>query len=289
MKWSKFFYLSILALGMNPAFVQARPIFTESAATAGKLTFDANILMSVREDTFGSPTTKYQTVHTPWQARIGFNPKLDVGFMLDYVSQRLEQNGARYDGSGNNLLSPFFKFNPWQNVGLLVYWHTKHSAKDNEDLPVARGDDLEAIALYSAPTKWPLTFNVGYVLRDPYNSKFGVAAAETPIHVHPGDIFEAKGSLETPLPAHFSILSELAYYHVDSQTNNSEKIQGSKGDAIDALIGLSWDYKAWYLSTGSAFGLLNESHTSFDLYRGAGDYQIFLRIGYKLLPLKSNS
>ena len=269
------------------AFSQARPLLTEEANTSGRLTFDANISMKLREDTFGTPQTKYQTVVFPWQARLGITSKLDAGFMLNYVSQRLQQNGIRYEGTANELFSLFVKYNPWEHLGFMLYWHAKRAEQDNQSLPIARGDDIEALMLYSAPTPWPLTFNAGYVMRDPYNNKFGIAAGE-PTRVRPGDILELKSSLQIPLPAYLSILSELAYYHVQKESLGDVGIENSAGDALDALIGLSWDYKAWYISGGVSCGLLNESHTSFDLERGSGDVSYHLRLGYKLLPHKAD-
>jgi hypothetical protein len=143
------------------------------------------------------------------------------------------------------------------------------------------------LALYSLPTRWPVNFNAGYVLRDPYNSKLGVETGEK-TRVRPGDIFELRTSMQIPIPAHFAILTELAYYHVQREELNSVLVPDSAGQAMDALVGLSWDYNSWYLTGGVAFGLLDESHTSFDMERGAGDMMYRLRLGYKLFPHKPN-
>jgi hypothetical protein len=280
--------LLLTAIFLGTASIsQARPLLTEEPNTAGRLTFETSIGGSVRLDTFGSaPQTKYQTVRSPWLARLGLTSRFDFGFRLDYFSQRLEQNDIRYQGSSNELFSPFIKYNPWEHVGFMLFWHTKRGPQEDQELPIARGNDIEALALFSAPTPWPLTLNVGYVKRDPYNNKFGIQAGDA-VRVRPGDIFELKTSMETPLPAHLSVLSELAYYHVQRETLGEHGVQNSAGDAMDALIGLSWDYKSWYLSGGASFGLLNESHTSFDLERGAGDVSYQLRLGYKLFPHKA--
>jgi hypothetical protein len=204
------------------------------------------------------------------------------------LNQRVEQDGQHYKGSANNLISPFVKYNPWDHVGFMLFWHTKHSEDDGQQLSIARGDDIEALVLYSAPTTWPLTLNAGYVLRDPYNSQFGVDAGNV-TNVHPGDITELKSSLEIPLRSYFSVLTELAYYHVSKESFDGRGVESSAGDALDALLGLSWDYRSWYLSGGASFGLLNESHTIFDLMRGAGDASYHLRVGYKLFPHKAES
>ncbi len=284
----RFRFVSLLAaVATASSLAHARPLLTEDAQTSGRLAFDANIKMNLREDTFGTPTTKYQTVRFPWQARLGMTSKLDLGIMLNYVSQRLEQGGVRYEGSLNEMFSAFFKYKPWDRTGIMVFWHTKRSEQDGQELPIARGDDIEALLLYSLPSQWPLTFNAGYIYRDPYNSKFGIDTGG-PVRVRPGDIIEFKASMQTPLPDHFSILSELAYYHVGQQQFNDAVVTGSEGQALDALLGLSWDYKTWYLSGGVSFGLLDESHTSFNIERGAGDVTYHLRLGYKLLPHKAN-
>ncbi len=280
---SKHSLLLLLILLGSTAVSQARPLFTEEANTSGRLVFDTNISFNLREDTFGTPQIKYQTIHFPWQARLGITSKLDAGFLLDYFSQRLQQNDIRYEGSANELLSTFVKYKPWDHLGFMLYWHDKRAEESDQNLPIARGDDIEALVLYSAPTTWPLTFNAGYVKRDPYSSKFGVAAGE-PTRVRPGDISELKSSVQIPLPAYLSILGELAYYHVAKESLGDIGVQNSEGDALDALLGLSWDYKAWYITGGVSSGLLNESHTSFDLERGSGDISYHFRLGYKLLP-----
>jgi len=276
--------LSAVVLGcLSP--LHARPLLTEDAVTAGKLSFDANILMGLREDRFGTPEIEYTTVRFPWQARLGLNPRLDFGIMFDYVSQHLEQNGAKYTGSTNELFSTFIKYTPWDHKGFMLFWHTRRSAQDGQELPIARGDDIEALFLYSIPTRMPLSFNAGYIHRDPYSNKFGIETGQ-PTRVRPGSIVELKASMQTPLPANFSILSELAYYNIQKSKLADTEIQDSAGEAMDALIGLSWDYQGWYLSAGAEFGLLDEQHTSFDIQRGAGDVTYLMRVGYKLLPHK---
>jgi hypothetical protein len=277
--------VTALLLGAAGA-AQARLLLTEETTTAGRLVFDANIRMSVRQDWFGEPEAKYQTVRFPWQARLGVTSRFDVGFLLDYANQRLDQGAARYEGSSNELFSTFVKYSPWNRMGFLLAWHARRSEQGDQELPIGRGDDIEAIVMFSVPTGWPLMFNAGYIRKEPYSSKYGIPTGQ-PRKVAPGDIWQLKAAMQIPLPAHFSILNELAYYDISAKSFDHVELGDSAGEAMDALIGLSWDYENWYLTGGASFGLLDETHTSFDIQRGAGDVNYHFRIGYRLLPHKA--
>ena len=175
------------------------------------------------------------------------------------------------------------KYVPFERLGVIAFWHTKRAEKGDQALPIGRGDDIEALVLYSLPTRWPVTFNGGYIHRDPYTSKLGINAG-SPVRIRPGNIIQLKASVQKPLPANFSLLNELAYYSFEQQKIGSSATPNSAGEALDALVGLSWDYKGWNLGGGVSFGLLDERHTSFAIERGAGDVTYHLRIGYKLVP-----
>ena len=92
--------------------------------------------------------------------------------------------------------------------------------------------------------------------------------------------------MEIPIPAHFYLISEAAYYTVSSRKHNDVAIPNTSGEAADVLFGLGWGYAGWNMYSGVGFGLLEESHTSFDVERGAGDVQYRLGLSYKLKPSK---
>ncbi|MCB4756686.1 MAG: hypothetical protein LHV69_06595 [Elusimicrobia bacterium] len=267
-----------------PVFLGARPLVTRETETIGYHHFETGFLSSVRHDTFKSPKTTYRTVVLPAYARLGLFSKADVGVTFRYITNRLERGEAKYTGSGVGQISPEVKIAFTENWGFLGIWHTRSGAQ-SDDIPVARGVDGELVGLYQAPTAWPLYLNLGYVFRGPYNSNMGVE--EVPVvHVNPGSIFQSRAALEIPLSHGFSVLTEMAYYHVYEQKVAGEAIPATEGDALDAYLDVTWLFRGWSLGLGLGVGLLDESHTSFDFERGAGDTDIRFLLAYRVKPHK---
>lgn len=262
---------------------EARPLLTEEVPTVGRRSFDATIGISKRLDDFGSPKTTYSTVNFPVRAQLGLSNHFDFGFMLAYLSHRLETQTAHYKGSMNGQFSPFIKYSPWTYLGFELLWHTRTPESGVQDLPAVRGQDFEPLIMAQLPTAWPITFNVGYIFRGNYKSKLGISN-DIAYHIDPGNIFEAKTAIEIPIRWHFAILGELAYYNTGGSTVENRSIGGSAGEAMDGLVGLTWGYAGWNIGAGAAFGLLEERHTSFDLERGAGDVLYKVNLAYKLTP-----
>lgn len=261
-----------------------RPLLTEEAASLGRFNFEAGMSLSFREDRFDTPEKIYETVTIPVHVAFGFHQNLDIGVELNYFSHRLETPLERFTGSVSGQVSPYMKISPWDSFGVMGIWHTSTS-EESQELPIARGNDLELLALITLPTPWTTHINVGYIWKGPYASNFGVIGG--PIsQVEQGDIFESKGAIEIPLLWNFNLLGELAYYEVDRQMIAGQTIQNTDGEAMDALAGLTWAWKGWDVGLGVSFGLLEESHTSFDLIRGAGDMRTEFSIAYKLKPRK---
>jgi hypothetical protein len=267
------------------ASAHARPIITEPAAVLERWMFESGIRASYRRDTFRSPSTDYETVRVPVDARLGFPGRLELGLGLDFVSQRLETDAYRYDGSQTSLFNPQIKFNPIQNVGLLFIYHMPAREESRQQLSIARGDDAELMALFHLPLRVPVEWNIGYLFRNSYTSQFGIRGGPR-YTVEPGDIFETSLAAEIPVRWGLAILTEAAYYTVGEQSVGGVKNTESDGDALDALIGLTWTRAGWSLATGVDFGLLDESHTSFDLERGAGDFRWHWMARYRLNPRK---
>lgn len=268
-----------------PQILSARPLLTEEPETLGRYTFEAGVSLSQRDDAFNSPKITYKTVNFPVLLRLGLHKNLDIGFNISYINQRLETGGANFSGSRTGLFSPLIKISPWKNFSFLTLWHTKATDEAEQDLPIARGDDLEAILSLRLADIWPTTVNIGYVSKGKYHSKLGVATG-IPYKIEPGDIFEAKSAVEIPLKWHLSLLTELAYYNFQSKKISDQAVTNSAGEALDALVGLTWNLGGWNIGLGTAFGLLDESHTSFDLERGAGDVLYKLTACYKLSSRK---
>jgi len=274
-------------LFLTTPLLQARPIITEEAATLGRSTFEATFKGSVREDSFNTPESTYKSAVLPVRARLGLLSKLDLGFTLTHLSQSLETGNTRLTGSRPALFSPELKYSVNNSIGVLAIWHTALQEKPQQELPIARGDDYEIVSLFRIPVRFPSHLNIGYLFRGNYRSRFGIEGG--PISkVTPGDIFQAKTSLEIPLRNAFSLLSELAYYNVQTRKIDGVDLNGSAGDALDALVGISWENKGWNIALATSFGLLNESHTSFDLERGAGDVSYHLSFSYRLKARKPN-
>lgn len=271
-----------------PSFAAARPLLTEPTSTIGKFTFEAGAAVSERIDKFGTPETKYRSEAFPFNARIGLHDRFDVGFYLTYLSHHLEQGDITLNGSRPALFSPFFKFTPWNNLGLMGIWHASAKEKENQELPIARGNDFEVILLAHAPMEWPsIDLNVGYLFRESYSSRMGVQHSDA-LTIRPGNIFETKAAAQWPVGMNFSLLTELAYYKFGSEEVAGAKLPDSAGEAMDALAGLSWDWMGWKIGAGVAFGLLQERYTSFDLERGAGDITYKFALAYRLKPSKPN-
>lgn len=257
---------------------------TEEAQTLGQYYFDAAFSVADRGDNFGSPKVKYTTFTVPVRARLGVLSWADVGVTFRYVSQHLERGSDKLTGSSVGQVSPEFKLALSDRIGFLGIWHLR-SGGNEDDLPIARGPDLEAVLLYQVPTAWPFHLNAGYVFREHYGSNLGIHDG-TGVQVKPGNIFESRAALEIPLSDTFGLSTELAYYHVNEEKIAGEAVLGSAGEAMDALVGLVWHRGGWNMGLGAGFGLLKESHTSFDLERGAGDTLIKWTVAYKLKPMK---
>lgn len=273
----------LAALCAAPA--AARPLITEEVAPVGKLMFELGFQASYRKDTFREPETDYETVTLPVEAKIGLTPRLETGFKLNYISQRMETPDATYDGSRTSLFSPHLKYSPTDYAGLLFLYHVAGGEEEDPELPVARGDDYEVKALFRLPFRVPVEINLGYVFRNAYSSKLGIRGGRE-YRVEPGDIAEASLATEIPFKWGLALLTEAAYYTVKEQRVAGVRNLESDGEAADALVGLTWTRGGWFLGTGVAFGLLDESHTSFDLERGAGDYQVRWMLAYQLRPRK---
>lgn len=271
-----------LFFAVSPAF--ARPLLTEEVETVGHLNFEAETSVSQRQDKFGTPERNYESVHFPFGVRLGITSKGELGFTLRHVSHRYRNGGTRLSGASKGDFSPDFKISPWTNLGFQAIWYISQSENLEEEMSVAHGNDLEVNALIRVPTPVVQThINIGHIWRGNYNSQFGVPAG-TLYNVDPGNISQAKLAFEYPLPAHLSVLLEGAYYSVKAQSNNGIELPETDGEAADVLVGMSWAYGGWTLGAGAAFGLLDESHTSFDLLRGAGDYTYKFSLAYKLKP-----
>jgi hypothetical protein len=269
---------------LTAAPLHARPLLTEPAATNGRFVFEGGFGLSYRSDRFKDPNSQIETVLIPVEIKLGFHDKLDVGFTLTHASQRLDLPETRFEGSSSGLFSPEFKFSPWPFLGFQFRWDVKNS-EENDDLPIGRGNDYGTKAMVQLPTRWPAYLNVGYVFRESYETHLGLGQGVIATF-EPGDIFETSGAGEVPVRWGLSALGELAYYRVAQQHQNHLPVAGTKGDAMDALIGITWSKGSWNLGTGLSFGLLDEQHTSFEFDRGAGDYQVRFKASYHLRPHK---
>lgn len=275
-----------LLTALTAAPAAARPLITEPTAPLGRYMFEAGISPSYREDTFQAPVKmRYETVNIPVRLSLGLTDRLDVGFILNSLSERLHTPDARYSGSRTALFNPYFKYSPRDYVGFQFIYHRSAGEEGNQELGIARGDDYEVKALFHVPTRVPIEFNFGYVARHPYDTRLGVRAGPQ-YRVKPSDIGEASVATEFPIRWNVALLTEAAYYIVGKETIGGVNQQKSDGSAADALVGLTWTYGGWSLGTGVAFGLLDEGHSSFDLERGAGDYQLRWMLAYKLRPRK---
>lgn len=278
-------FLIFLFILFAPHFLFARPILTEDAPTLGRLGFEAKSSLSFRRDRFGSPKETYDTVAFPLQLTLGLHRMVDAGFILDYVSHKIESTNSTFKGSASGEFSAFLKISPDKRFGLLGIWDGHHD-EDRQDLPVGRGDNLNLTLLWSPTTSWPLHFNAGYVWRGSYDSRFGVKNQPTQ-KVEPGNIFETKAALEVPMGNNFNFLLESAFYNVDSTAINSTKMDKTAGDAWDAFGGVTWEWAGLFLGVEAGFGLLDESHSSFDIERGAGDWMGKFSIAYRILSRKT--
>lgn len=259
-----------------------RPLFTEEASTRGHLNFETGTGLWSRWDDFKSPETDLETVLIPVRVRLGITEKFDLGFGLTHASQRLERNNVRLSGSQNGQLSTELKWKFWDRTSFLFNWGLSNKDDDEETLPIARGNDLEFLFCHTLKTEWPIHFNAGYVARGDYNTNFGVTTSPQ-TKVKPGDIVELAGSMETPLAYNIFLLTEILYNRVDKRSIGGNNVDGSEGEALDALVGLTWNYKNWNLGAGAGFGLLDESHTSFALDRGQGDISFKINLSYILM------
>lgn len=272
-----------------PAFLSARPLLTEPVQTVGRFHFESGFSISQREDKFGTPENTLETVVFPFFATFGASRKLDIGLSIRHVGQRLDVGSVRFTGSrtGQVALHTKYAFNDF--FGLQLVWETSSGAEDkNQDLPVVRGNNVEANLLVHAGTAWPLTLNVGNVWRGDYKTDFGVKGGEIK-NVDPGRIFQVKAAVEIPLLWRLSALGEAVYYEIGNDSINARAVTGSDGNAMDLLAGVNWAPSNWNIGAGVAFGILDESHTSFGVDRGAGDWKAIFRLAYNLEPKRPES
>jgi len=272
---------AILLAASGPGW--ARPLITEEVATNGRFMFETGFALSQRTDSFGDPRSTLETSYFPFHAKLGLSDNIDLNLLFEYSGQRLDSNGARLSGSQLGMFSPSLKYMISPYFGVMGIFHLKQPQREGQELPIARGNDLEALALFKAPFSWPLHLNVGYVRRANYRSNFGIASA-LPSTVEPGNIFESMASLEIPLGSHFSLLDEMAYYRFASEKVAGDTVLDTSGRAWDEFAGLTWAYKGWDIGAAVGFGLLDKAHSSADLTRGAGDTDYRLSVSYKLTP-----
>jgi hypothetical protein len=173
------------------------------------------------------------------------------------------------------------------NVSLLGIWHL-HTGEENQGLPIARGDSPEIRFLAELPTTWPLCFDIGYFRQGRYNGRLGIQSSQLK-DIDPGDVLDARAALLIPLPARLTASIETIYSSIGSEKINGTTISGSSGEALDLFGGLTWTYKDVVIGMGVGTGLLNESHTSFAIDRGAGDFTTKFLLSYKLQPKKAGS
>jgi hypothetical protein len=266
--------------------LQARPLLTEEVPTIGRLNFEGKASLSFRRDEFGEPENVYESSNFPVQFRLGSSHNTEFGLTLSYLNQKIKTPVSELSGSSHAEMAPHFKYSPSEYVGGLLIWHVRQKADSSSEMPIAHGDDFELVSLWKVPVFYGgLQLNVGYEWREKYNSKLGIRTGQE-YRITPGNIFESKAAWEWPIPWNINILTEVAYYNVGEQKNDGQKVPDTEGEAMDVLGGLTWAYGGWNLGTGASFGLLDESHTSFDLTRGAGDWQAHFSVAYKISPVK---
>jgi len=262
----------------------AVPLIAREATTLGKFNFQATTGISLRQDWFGSPENRFETVIFPFAVRLGLANKLDIGLRIRHLTQRIVTPNTRFTGSLSGYFSPEIKMGLTHRFSLLGIYHLPNDNQE-DDLPLTRGKDFELVALYTVPSSIKMNLNAGYVWKGHFNSNLGIRSGATK-GVNPGNIFLLKGALEFPIKFHLALLTELAYYNVDDRVIEEVTLTDSAGNAMDALVGLTWKYKGWDMGAGVGFGLLGESHTSFELDRGAGDIYYEFSMAYKLKPRK---
>ncbi|MFN0117145.1 MAG: hypothetical protein ACKVQC_02475 [Elusimicrobiota bacterium] len=282
----KKFNLACLVL-LTSSIVSARGLLTEQPQTLGKFVFEPTLGISARVDEFNSPAVKYKTVLVPFEARLGFTRRIDWGIGFQHAGQHLDAGSTELKGSRPLLLSSLLKWNPRENVGLFLKWYARSSDETNQELPIARGNDYEFLAITQTPTRIPLFLNVGYIFKGSYSTQLGIKSGPS-VRIEPGNIFQARASVELPIKYHISVLTEAVFYQTASKQINRQEVADSSGDALDLIFGLTWVYKDWDLRGGFGFGMLDENLTSFDLERGAGDAQFKFAVSYRLKPRRAD-
>ncbi len=271
--------------GVLTSSALARPLVTREVATIGRFNFEAGTSISKRDDNFGSPKNVYETTVFPFTAKLGFTPNMEAGFTIRHLAHRLEMGDARYSGSSSGQFAPEIKISPRDNMGVFISWLIPSRERINDDLPIANGHDVEALALFKLPTNLPIHFNIGYQWRGSYHSHLGVLGNPSQ-KVVPSSVFENRCSVEIPVRFHLNLLGELAYYRFGQQDIAGKPVDKSNGEAMDALVGTTWIYGGWNIGLGIGFGLLEERHTSFALTKGMGDTTYQFSLSYKLQPRK---
>ncbi len=277
-------HIFFAAIFLAPMLANARPLFLEPAGTTGRLAFESIVEVSQRWDNYGSPQSKYTSVSFPITLRLGLSRRLDVGATLQHVSQRLKTGAAEFSGSDAGRLSPQVKFGFRDNISVLGIWHVGTNEEDQE-LPIARGDSPEIRFLAAVPTALPLAVDIGYLRQARYNGRLGVQGVPLK-NIDPGDIFDARVALLFPLSKGFSASLETVYSTIGDQEIEGVIVADTSGEALDVFLGLTWSYKDLVLGLGGGTSLLDESHTSFAIDRGAGDFTAKFLFSYKLQPKK---
>ena len=285
MKKLRLFILTLLA---GTSSLWARPLLTEEVKPIGFLNFEGGTTFSYRRDSFGNPVNTYETVNFPVQIKFGVHRKADAGINVSYLFHKLKMPNGELSGTSSANIIPNFKYSPYEYFGVKFLWHMAQSETTSDELPVARGDDFEFIQMFKIPVSFgAMHLNTGYLWRDTYQSRLGARTA-LKHKIEPGNIFESRASWEIPALWNINLLSELAYYAVSQEKLDGQSIPNSSGDALDVLLGLTWIYEGWNIGAGMAFGLGSENHTSFNLERGAGDWQGLFHLSYKISPQRPN-
>lgn len=189
-------------------------------------------------------------------------------------------------GCDSGRASPEFKFALRDNVSIQGIWHIS-SGEENQELPIARGDSPELRFLAAIPTSWPICVDIGYLRQARYNGRLGISGAPLK-NIDPGDVADARLALLMPLPKGLSASLETIYSSIGDEKVDGVTLADTGGEALDVFLGLSWTYKDLVLGVGAGTGLLDESHTSFAIDRGAGDFLAKFLFSYRLQPNKAS-
>lgn len=274
-----------VALLLTAASAHARPLFLEPSPTSGLLAFETVFSLTQRWDQYGTPESEYESFSFPVTFRLGVHRRLDIGFSIQYVSHHIEVGDLRFGGNDSGRISPEFKLGLLENLSFQGIWHLSSSENEDNELPVGRPSNLEGRLLATIPTAFPISIDAGYLSQRQYNGRLGVLGSDQK-EIDPGDIADFRLAVIVPISKKFSASAEGIYSYIGDRKVDGETITDSSGEALDVGVGLSWEYKDITLGLGVAAGLLEETHTSFAIDRGAGDITGKFLFSYKLKPRK---